>query len=316
MSDFLSEFPEKIAQFGMIPNVDFSEQELKTEAESLLKNDLPIMLISNVKAGDLKSLYQLHEAYPELMLGIKGKFGDAQLQQLYLYGISFIIFDDFDEQACIRVCEQGILPIPSIENGVQANQACFMGLKMAHIEVGKELEIQETINSWGKFMQIVMSGRKLNESLSSHLARHEIAACVFSLDELRQDHEDLSVCVQKKLMSFFKLHLAHVGINTDSHEESLNNANMLASLLHLGVREGKKSAFAGSMFEIMYSPFYYEHGHVALGCADATRAYLYFKRRHIEFIEDTVSRDPDGNIIAAYFKQNFAGFGIHLLWEK
>ncbi len=97
---------------------------------------------------------------------------------------------------------------------------------------------------------------------------------------------------------------------------ALEQANILASVLQLGVREGKKSAFAGSLFELMYAPFYYEKGHIALGCADATRAYHYFKRCHIEFIEDTVSKDPNGNIIAVYFKQNFAGFSIHLLWEK
>lgn len=71
-----------------------------------------------------------------------------------------------------------------------------------------------------------MSDRAFEDKLLPYLARHEISTCYFSLDDLKQGDEELSVCIQKKLMSFFRLHIAHVGFNTTSHKESLEQANI------------------------------------------------------------------------------------------
>lgn len=62
----------------------------------------------------------------------------------------------------------------------------------------------------------------------------------------------------------------------------------------------------------MYEPFFHSAGHVAIGTVDATRAYHYLKRRGAIY-EDTASYDQNGKIIAAYMKENFGGFALHLL---
>ena len=71
----------------------------------------------------------------------------------------------------------------------------------------------------------------------------------------------------------------------------------------------------GILFEVMHKPFYYEKGHIAVGTRDATRAYHYLKRCGVEFIEESVSVDANNRIIAAYLKENFNGFALHLLQD-
>ena len=79
MSNFLSEISEKLTQYGMLPKVNFAESELKSTAQSLLKTALPVMLLNNVKTEDFHCIKQLHDEYPELLLGVTGKFSKMQV---------------------------------------------------------------------------------------------------------------------------------------------------------------------------------------------------------------------------------------------
>lgn len=137
MSNFLSEISEKLTQYGMLPKVNFAESELKSTAQSLLKTALPVMLLNNVKTEDFHCIKQLHDEYPELLLGVTGKFSKMQVQQAALNGVAFIVFVDFDESTCAAAIKLGILPIPSIEERAQAQNATSLGIKTAYIEVRK-----------------------------------------------------------------------------------------------------------------------------------------------------------------------------------
>lgn len=202
MSNFLSEISEKLTQYGMLPKVNFAESELKSTAQSLLKTALPVMLLNNVKTEDFHCIKQLHDEYPELLLGVTGKFSKMQVQQAALNGVAFIVFVDFDESTCAAAIKLGILPIPSIEERAQAQKVASLGIKTAYIEVRKEHEIQKKISSFENTLQLVMSDREFEDKLLPYLARHEISTCYFSLDDLKQGDEELSVCIQKSLCLF------------------------------------------------------------------------------------------------------------------
>ena len=147
------------------------------------------MLLNNVKTEDFHCIKQLHDEYPELLLGVTGKFSKMQVQQAALNGVAFIVFVDFDESTCAAAIKLGILPIPSIEERAQAQKVASLGIKTAYIEVRKEHEIQKKISSFENTLQLVMSDREFEDKLLPYLARHEISTCYFSLDDLKQGDE-------------------------------------------------------------------------------------------------------------------------------
>jgi catechol 2,3-dioxygenase-like lactoylglutathione lyase family enzyme len=55
------------------------------------------------------------------------------------------------------------------------------------------------------------------------------------------------------------------------------------------------------------------HGHIAMGVSSTERAMAYFKALGYEFDEESVTYDAHGDAKFAYFKGEFAGFGVHLV---
>ena len=101
--------------------------------------------------------------------------------------------------------------------------------------------------------------------------------------------------------------LAHVGINCANAEEARKGAAMFEALFGLTAKEGNSSVFAGKAVELMKAPYLGKNGHIAIGTNTLPRAIAYFKAKGFEFREETVTAK------AAYFKDEIAGFAIHLV---
>ena len=74
------------------------------------------------------------------------------------------------------------------------------------------------------------------------------------------------------------------------------------------IAEGNSSIFVGNKgVEIMKKMYLGKNGHIAIGTNTLPRAIAYFKAKGFEFREETVTAK------AAYFKDEIAGFAIHLV---
>ena len=100
----------------------------------------------------------------------------------------------------------------------------------------------------------------------------------------------------------FGLRLAHVGINTTTPEEAAATADALCALL--GIDRGEEpfpvSSFAGSLVEVMNNGGRGAKGHIGL---------------HVDDINEssrTLCPDGSGRTYLIYFKEEIAGFAIHL----
>ena len=114
----------------------------------------------------------------------------------------------------------------------------------------------------------------------------------------------------------FDMHIAHVGINANDPEESGRVADLFCSLL--GVERGEEpfpvSAFAGTVVEVMNNGGRGTKGHIGLHVSDIDKAVAWYEARGIEFDEGSRTLCPDGSgrTYLIYFKEEIAGFAIHL----
>ncbi|MDM8270968.1 VOC family protein [Thermophilibacter provencensis] len=117
-------------------------------------------------------------------------------------------------------------------------------------------------------------------------------------------------------VDLFDLHIAHVGINAQSPQEAEGVANLLCALL--GIERGEEpfpvSAFAGTLVEVMNNGGRGEKGHIGLHVNDIDAAIAWYESRGIEFDERSRTLCPDGSgrTYLIYFKEQIAGFAIHL----
>ena len=117
-------------------------------------------------------------------------------------------------------------------------------------------------------------------------------------------------------VELFGLRLAHLGVNTSTPDEAAATADAFCTLL--GVPRGEEpfpvSSFAGSLVEVMYNGGRGARGHSGLHVDDIDAAQAWYEARGVEFNEASRTLCPDGSgrTYLIYFKEEIAGFAIHL----
>ena len=79
------------------------------------------------------------------------------------------------------------------------------------------------------------------------------------------------------------------------------------------IKTGNSSIFASKQIEIMKKKLLGEKGHIAIKTNDMDVAIRSFSDMGFELDGDTLKIDSDGNKIAIYFRDEIAGFAIHLV---
>lgn len=111
----------------------------------------------------------------------------------------------------------------------------------------------------------------------------------------------------------FGMYVAHVGINAQDEQDAQRIAEQFSTLMGLPTHDmGKPSYFAGSLVEVMKGCGRGSRGHIGFHVDDLPAAEAYFVQRGFEINEESRVCNPDGSTFLVYFKQEIAGFAIHL----
>ncbi len=309
---------EKIKAVGFIPElaVSFAGDAIFLSL-SLIKGNLPAITLKGEQA--FEAIGEIKKCYPKLIVGACSINDQASIEKAIAYGAQYIVLNCCDKELLDFCAKQNYAVIPAVSTASELAMVQNLGFELVNFfPCTKDLDAFDALSKEFPSMHFLLSGSIDKATAFKALLNPKVAAVMgdFMIDEqsfCERKQDLVAESVNGTILSYLNFHIAHMGMNANSKDESVAMASRLASVINRKVREGKKSAFAGKLFEIMYSPFYYEKGHVALGSSDATRAYHYLKRCGVEFIEDSISYDANGRVIAGYMKENFGGFGIHLL---
>ena len=114
-------------------------------------------------------------------------------------------------------------------------------------------------------------------------------------------------------MYLFRFELAHIGINSRSDQEALPLAERFSALFGMEQAANPQSVFCGGSIEVMRTPGFGTHGHLAIRTSHLERAVAYFQRQGLELDTAHPMRRPDGLVMGVYFRQSFGGFALHLM---
>ncbi len=310
---------ERLKAIGFVPEyVVSSVDDAVFLASSLEKAKLPVLTLKGEKSFD--AFDAVRKVLPQCTVGVLAPNDKDYIEKAVAAGFQYVILNSFDSELLSFCAEKGYAVIPGVSCASEIVSAKNLGFELVnYFPCTKDsLDPINILSQEYSSMHFMLSGAIDRATAYKALLNPRIVAVV---GDFMLDYDGIESRCEKKVsdfasdvfLTYLNFHVAHMGMNANSKDESVAMATRLANVIHRNVREGKKSAFAGKLFEIMYSPFYYEKGHVALGSYDATRAYHYLKRCGVEFIEDSMSFDGNGRVVAGYMKENFGGFGIHLL---
>ncbi|MGI6755431.1 MAG: VOC family protein [Atopobiaceae bacterium] len=112
----------------------------------------------------------------------------------------------------------------------------------------------------------------------------------------------------------FDMHIAHIGINASTEEEASQIVDEFNALLGLTTFvPGPISLFSGTVVEVMKPGFGAgEKGHVGFHVNDVEAAAHWFDAHGRPMDWNHVAKNPDGSYKLVYFKQEIAGFALHI----
>lgn len=116
----------------------------------------------------------------------------------------------------------------------------------------------------------------------------------------------------------FGMYVAHVGINASTDEEAEAIVAQFSQLMGLARQViSPASVFASNLIEVMRpGRGRGEKGHIGFHVDDIAAAEKWFSERGFEINEDSRVINPDGSTYLVYFKQEIAGFAIHLTIQE
>ncbi len=315
---------EAISRIGMIPVISIDKAERAVPlAKALSKGGLPLMEVMFRTEAAAEAIKRIAAEMPDFIIGAGTVLTVEQVKKAAECGAKFLVAPGFNPEVCKAAKEIGLPIVPGCTSPTEVEAARCLDLHVLKFFPAVEnggVPAMRLLSGPYPDVRFVPTGDLTRPLCNEYLAFHKVAAAggdfMLSYDDIHADnYEKISQDVEETILGYLHFHIAHMGMSANSKEESIAMSTRLASVLNLGVRECAESSFAGKLFEVMYEPFFHSAGHVAIGTADATRAYHYLKRRGVEFYEDTVSYDQNGKIIAAYMKENFGGFALHLLQD-
>lgn len=234
-------------------------------------------------------------------------------------GARFIVSPGLDEDI-VRWCqEEGIPVLPGIATPTEAQAAVRLGLNQVKVYPAQQLGGVDYLRSLASVfgnLRFLPSGGIDHHNLCSYLDQSCVLAAsgswICPRDMIRgeqfQEIEALARGAVEKMLGF---HLLHIGVNSRDGDEAKDTASRFCQMFGLPLIQLAPSFFAGTMMEVLKSPFLGEHGHIAISTNYMDRALAHFESRGYKFRDVDPSVDPK-DLVAVYFQEEIGGFAIHL----
>lgn len=313
---------ELAKELGIVPIFQVPGEEYAAPlAKALTEGGIPLAEVMFRNEHGEAAIRSMKEACPEMCVGAGTVLTIEQVECAKAAGADFIVAPGFDPEIVKKAQELGLEVLPGCVTPTEVNEARKLGLsvyKFFPVRTAGGIDAICEISGPYAGASFVVTGGLVMEDIKKYLVCDKIAAVgggFVTPDEmiLDKDWEGIKALCQKARKEVLDFSLMHVGINGKSAEDGLGMAKRFAEIFDLPMKDGEKSAFAGSIAEFGKVKFPGTVGHIAIGTPSVERAAAYLKSKGIGIREEFKNIAPDGTWIAAYLDEEIGGFAVHLL---
>jgi 2-dehydro-3-deoxyphosphogluconate aldolase/(4S)-4-hydroxy-2-oxoglutarate aldolase len=313
---------EQLHNYGLVPVIKITDVKNAVPlAKALAKGGLNCAEITFRTACAKEAIKAVTDALPDMLVGAGTVLTPEQADQAWEAGAKFIVSPGLNPRVVKHCVEKGYPILPGCATPSEVEQAIELGLKAVKFfpaEAAGGLNMIKSMSAPYGAIKFMPTGGINEENMLSYLSFNKIIACGGSFmvkDSLIDagNFEEITKLTKSAVMKMLGFKLAHIGINCENKESATSSAKLICTLFGLDYKEGNKSTFCGSEFELMHTPYYGKNGHIAIATNFPDRAKAYLESQGIEFIDETAGYDDKGNLKIIYLKEEIAGFAIHLV---
>ncbi len=314
-----------IKELGIIPVLQIpSVSVAKPIAKALIDGGIPLAEIMFRNECAAESIKIIKEAYPKMCIGGGTILNVEQVMQAKEAGADFIVSPGFNEDVVKKAIEEKIPILPGCVTPTEIEAGLKKGLKVFKFfpvkSVGGISAIKELVGPYKDVTFVVTGGLEMADidEFASIDKIIGIGGGFVTPDDVIKNAEytKITELCKEAIQISLNFHLCHIGINGKNSIDGEHIAKEFANIFGIPYKRGEKSDFAGSIIESTKINFPGTLGHIAIGTKSVERAIAYLKNKGIEIRKEFLNVGVDRTIIAAYLKNEIAGFAIHLLKDN
>ncbi|MBR5005065.1 MAG: bifunctional 4-hydroxy-2-oxoglutarate aldolase/2-dehydro-3-deoxy-phosphogluconate aldolase [Erysipelotrichaceae bacterium] len=318
MTDIL----KKIHGIGIVPVIALENvEDAAPLAHALCNGGLPVAEVTYRTACAHDAMIEMKKACPQMLVGAGTVLTKEQVDSALDAGAEFIVSPGLNPEI-VRYCQEKNVPIlPGTANASDIEVALSLGLTAVKFFPAEPLGGIKMISALAApytQMKFMPTGGVSPKNMKDYLSNPKIIACggTWMIDKKAMQEKNfakIEELTRQAVREMLEIKIKHIGINVPTAEAKAT-AEMMARLFQGAVSETSKGYFGSPLIEVMNEGYHVgTHGHIAMGVSSTERAMAYFKAMGYEFDEESVTYDAHGDAKFAYFKGEFAGFGVHLV---
>ena len=314
---------KELYSIGLIPVIKIENPDDAVPlAKALIDGGLPAAEITFRTACAAEAIKNITDAYPEMLVGAGTVLTTEQVDAAIAAGSKFLVSPGLNPKVTAYCLSKGVPMLPGCSNPSDVEAAIELGLttvKFFPAEAAGGLKMLKAMAAPYGNLTFMPTGGINADNLLDYLKFNKIIACGGSFmvaDQLVKEKkwDEITALTRNAVKKMLGLEFVHMGINNENQDEALKAAKLFELMFGMPIKETSKSYFAGGEFEFMFKKGPGTHGHIGIRTSFVDRAMAYFKRMGFEFDEASVQiDDKTGKPKFVYFKDEIAGFAIHLV---
>lgn len=311
----------RIANAGIVPVVVLDHaKDAVPVAQALLMGGIDVMEITFRTAAASDSIKAVSESCPDMLVGAGTVITLEQCKKAVECGAKFIVSPGFDPEVVKWCVESGVAVTPGCVTPTEIMAAMKLGLKVVKFfpaGVYGGLSALKALSGPFGGIKFIPTGGVSTQNIGEFIAAPFIHAVGGSwvcpkADIAAGNFEKITKLSMEARNAAMGFEVAHIGINCENAEESLDVCKKLNEAFSLPVKEGNSSNFASSGVEVMKSMYLGKNGHIAIRTNTIPVAIAELEKRGFVCDMETAKYKGD-KMIAVYLKSEFGGFAVHLL---
>ena len=319
----MESYMNRISNTGIVPVVKILEKEdAYPLAKALLNGGIDVIEVTYRSEHATSAIQTISEQLPDMLVGAGTVLSVEQAKEAVEAGAKFIITPGFNTKVVQWCLDHDVEVYPGVSTASEVEMALSMGLtqlKFFPAESSGGAKKLKDLSAPYANVHFMPTGGINTKNMHDYLSLPNVEAIggSFMLPNdlvVAKDWDGIEVLSKAAIKSLLDFQLIHVGINTNSPEESKQVTDTLCSLFHFTQYTKPKSNFAGVGFEVLHKKGRGENGHIGIDTPYPENAMYHLSKQGVKFAEESITRNKKTNRINfVYLDLEIAGFGIHLI---
>lgn len=308
-----------IQDIGLVPVIKIEDAKKSVPlGNALVAGGIPVAEVTFRTAAAEDSIRAMVAECPGLLVGAGTVINVDLARKAIAAGAQFIVSPGFNPATIDFCLEKGIPVLPGVNSASLIEAGLAKGLEVFKFfpaeASGGVAMIDALAGPFGNVKFVPTGG--INASNVGDYARRDAVLAIGGSWMVKSDlvasdrWDEIKVLCESAVAALHGFIFAHVGINQKDEGAALETVGLLEKFGYL-MKNGTKSIFAGTEFEIMKMPFRGSCGHIGFKTYNVERALAYLGRFGFKGVEETATMEK-GRIKFTYLDKEIGGFAIHL----